>query len=229
MRYYVTVVILTSVLLLVNDAYSQFSSVESIHRLPELDEQFDDQLYGDFSNYGLLDMNGDGLVDLIDCESANGGVFDLNGQHYWKVYINTGGQFSSTAQQWFIPDLGEVDNDQLYGEFSNYSMLDMNGDGRPDLIDAEDNASGTVWDNNGQRYWKVYVNTGTSFQLTAVQWHIPDLGEQYDDQVFGDYGNYGLADMNGDGRPDLIDAEDNNSGSVWMNAGQRYWKVFKYG
>ena len=209
-----------------NTSNAQFSNGHQDHEVPELDESFDDQLYGDYSNYGLLDMNGDGLVDLVDCESATGQVHSLNGQKYWKVYINSGVQFSTTAQQWVLPDLGEIDDDQLYGEFSNYSVIDVNGDDLPDLIDAEDNTTGGIWINGSQRYWKVYLNGGSGFQSNPIIWHIPDLGESYDDQVYGDYSNFGLSDLNGDGMLDLVDAEDNASGDVWMTGNQRYWNVY---
>ncbi len=41
-----------------------------------------------------------------------------------------------------------------------YSLVDINGDGSPNLVDAEDNNSaGNVWTNGLQRYLNVYFNT----------------------------------------------------------------------
>ncbi|MCH2022514.1 MAG: T9SS type A sorting domain-containing protein [Saprospiraceae bacterium] len=213
--------------ILLNFCYSQFNSSSLEFNVPELGETYDDQIYGDNSNYSVFDFNGDGKPDLIDAEdNSSGSVWTNGSQKYWKVYLNTGTAFSSTAIQWNIPDLGETYDDQIYGDNSNYSVFDFNGDGKPDLIDAEDNSSGSVWTNGSQKYWKVYLNTGTAFSNTAIQWNIPDLGETYDDQIYGDYSNYSLSDFNGDNKPDLIDAEDNNSGNVWNSGNQKYWKVY---
>jgi hypothetical protein len=64
------------------------------------------------------------------------------------------------------------------------------------------------------------------FSPTSIQWNIPDLGENYDDQIYADNFTYSVLDFNGDGKPDLIDPEDNNSGEVWISGLQKYWKVY---
>ena len=206
---------------------SGFQANEQTWHIPDLGEMHEDQLYGDYSNYSLIDMNGDGQVDLVDAEDNNSGdVWVTNGQRYWKVYLNNGTAFSGASIQWAIPDLGEQFDDQLYGDNSNYGLQDLNGDGLMDLIDAEDNLSGEVWTNNGQKYWKVFLNNGTSFQSNSHQWNIPNLGEQFDDQLYGDNGHYGMYDFTGDGIMDLIDAEDNTTGSIWQDNISKYWRVY---
>jgi hypothetical protein len=184
-------------------------------------------------NYSLIDMNGDGFPDLVDAEDnalGNNHVWTNGTQRYWKVYLNNGTSISPTAVNWNLPNVEYGTNEMGMISNLNYSLIDMNGDGFPDLVDAEDNALGNdhVWTNGSQRFWKVYLNNGTSISPTAVNWNLPNI--EYGTNEMGRISdlNYGLVDMNGDGFPDLVDAEDNALGNnhVWTNGAQRYWKVY---
>ncbi|WP_343785919.1 T9SS type A sorting domain-containing protein [Wandonia haliotis] len=182
------------------------------------------------TNYSLIDMNGDGKPDMVDAQDNASGVVWLTGGSvpYWKVYLNTGSGFSSTAQNWTIPVVEDYAQSLDQVNSTNYSLIDMNGDGKPDLVDAQDNASGVVWLTGGSvPYWKVYLNTGSGFSSTAQNWTIPVVEDyaQSLDQVNST--NYSLIDMNGDGKPDMVDAQDNASGVVWLTGGSvPYWKVY---
>jgi hypothetical protein len=214
-------------MLFISSSYSQGFSPSAIQwSIPNLNETYDDQVYGDNSNFSVIDFDGDGLPDLVDAESNTGEVWINGSQKYWMVYLNSAEGFSSTGIQWNIPDLGETYDDQVTGDNSNFAVVDFNGDNKPDLIDAEDNVTGNAWTSGSQKYWKVYLNTGTGFSAVSIQWNIPDLGETSDDQVYGDNSNFTVLDFNGDNKPDLIDAEDNVSLNVWTTGSQKYWKVY---
>ncbi|MNY28301.1 hypothetical protein D3C86_1622690 [compost metagenome] len=93
-------------------------------------------------------------------------------------------------------------------------------------MDAQDNSSGVVWVNGNSPYWKVYKGTGSSFNLTAENWPIPAVQTYAADLDMLGNGNYALVDMNNDGKPDMVDAQDNASGVVWVNGNIPYWKVY---
>ncbi len=124
--------------------------------------------------------------------------------------------FNASPLQWNVPGLG---NDEYKVYDSDHSVIDFNGDGKPDLVDSSD--GGNVFVNGSQKYWKVYLNTGSAFSQTATQWNIPNLGN--DEYIIYD-SDHGVYDFNGDDKPDLVDSSD--GGSVFMNGGQRYWKVY---
>jgi hypothetical protein len=181
-----------------------------------------DQVNG--ANYSLVDINGDGKADLVDAQDQGTGSVWFSGNPYWKVYINSGSGFNSTAVNWTIPTMESsgANMDQVSG--ANYSLVDINGDGKPDLVDAQDQGTGSVWF-SGSPYWKVYINSGTGFNMTAENWTIPSIESSGTlmDQTSGV--NYSLVDINGDGKPDLVDAQDQGTSSVWFS-GSPYWKVY---
>ena len=181
----------------------------------------------------VIDMNGDRLPDLVDTENhATNGDLDVffNGQQkYWKVYLNNGAGFNATAIQWNIPAVLDDDEYRLADAF--HTVIDMNGDGKPDLIDSENQATNgelDVFFNGQQKYWKVYLNTGTGFSPTAVQWNIPAVLDN--DEYRVSYTLHTVIDMDGDGKPDLVDTENeatNNNPDVFYNGQQKYWKFYK--
>jgi hypothetical protein len=116
-------------------------------------------------DHTTLDINGDGLPDLIDGIDVSSGNFRVWGigtsQYYWKIYLNNGTGFSSTATIWNVPTGFENALNSGRANGQDHSTLDMNGDGFPDLIDGIDASSGSfrVWGfGTSQYYWKVYLS-----------------------------------------------------------------------
>ena len=99
------------------------------------------------------------------------------------------------------------------GEVDRYNLVDLNGDGLPDLIFHDSNYD-----------FRVFLNTGTGF-ADAVTWgHAGDLSPL----------GYSLADVNGDGLPDVVydsvDQNGNNTGiKVLVNTGNKFMSPKKWG
>jgi Secretion system C-terminal sorting domain/FG-GAP-like repeat len=212
---------------------SEFSSIPVSWNIPDVKSLPQDMASVNGTGYSLVDINGDGFPDLVDAEdnsSTSGAVWQNGSQRYWKVYLNNGTSISPTATDWNVPDVESNPEDMGSVTATGHSLVDINGDGFPDLVDSEDNFSGlgAVWQISSQRYWKVYLNNGTSISPTATDWNIPEVEFQPTDMgsVYG--AGYTLVDMNGDGFPDIVDSKDNNSsaGSVWYNGLNTYWKIY---
>ena len=143
--------------------------------------------------------------------------------------MNTGTGFSPTAVQWNIPAV--LDNDEYRVSYTLHTVIDMDGDGKPDLVDTENEATNNnpdVFYNGQQKYWKFYKNNGAGFNTTATQWNIPAVLDNDEYMIASNL--HTVIDMDGDGKPDLIDSENeatNNNPDVFYNGQQKYWKVYK--
>lgn len=132
-----------------------------------------------------FDITGDGVADYVVATDAT-----------WKVYP---GRYSS-ALGWYFDTVLPKDGGTAIPEWSAPSprvrytsgagllirdVIDMNGDGLPDLVLANQNP------------WLVYLNTGSGFEAVPVPFAVP-----------AEWGNPGIpeefADFNGDGLPDYI-------------------------
>ncbi|MBL0013452.1 MAG: T9SS type A sorting domain-containing protein [Flavobacterium sp.] len=214
--------------------------------------------------WSLLDLNGDGKSDLVVTgqNNANGydTVFSPSSVPYWKVYLNTDSGFSTTAINWTVPvggkqtSLGNWGFNAIGGSASTssilnnqtWSLVDLNGDGKPDLVvTGQNNANGydTVFSPSSVPYWKVYLNTDSGFSTTAINWIVPVGGKQ---TSVGNWGfnaiggsastssilnsqTWSLLDLNGDRKPDLVVTGQNDANgydTVFSPSSVPYWKVY---
>jgi hypothetical protein len=130
----------------------------------------------------MLDMNGDGFVDL------------LSGA-YWYQNPGAGGgewarhQFRTVGiHDEFVSDCGEW-------------IVDVDHDGLPDLVT-------TGWIGNGL-WW--YRNPGPAATMAGTQWKAEKITDSYDTE------GGAFADIDGDGKPDLVLAHYNHSGIIWVD------------
>jgi hypothetical protein len=175
----------------------------------------------------VLDMNGDGFVDLVDVHDC----FDP-----WDVYLGSSSGFSTTPIQWSVPDCAFIRLTETPSGHADVTAqaFDVDGDAIPDFVDALHACIGFDCDYS---YWRVYrghIGTGGSgwgFDDTYIRWpKPPELEDTYLRRTRA-YEGIALAgwssptvtyrdlfDMNADGLVDLISAE-TGAWRVWLNDG----------
>lgn len=150
---------------------------------------------------GLYDMDGDGLPDIVYTQAISGP------NTTWEVFRNTGSSWSTTPTYW-------VNNQTFDARFdmTNVAVQDVNGDGLPDVVKSINNGG----PNND---WEVYLNTGYGFNTTPQSWANP-----IDANI--DLSTVTLADVNGDGLPDIVKGINNggpsNDWEVYLNTGHSW-------
>lgn len=202
----------------------------------QLDDLADDGsgscVVGELS-FGLHDMNGDMRPDLVVFDDCDIGEV---GSDRWLVFLNEGAGFADAPSNWTLPTgfqtdaFDDVSGDEgciaFQGELS-HTLLDVDGDLRPDLVVTDNCDIGEV----GTDHWLVYANLGTGFSDVPTFWSLPqDFATDDLDDVAGDDGGFcnfgrvvhGLRDMDGDRRPDLVITDNCDVGDV----GASHWMVY---
>ncbi len=137
-------------------------------------------------------------------------------------------------------------NQTVYANNQNWSTMDMNGDGKADLVVcAQANVDGETPKifNPSSPYWKVYLGNGTAFASSPINWPTP-VGGMYisgvnygynttsystNQTVYANNQNWSTMDVNGDKKPDLVVcAQANADGETAkiFNPSSPYWKVY---
>ncbi|RZK30783.1 MAG: VCBS repeat-containing protein, partial [Hymenobacter sp.] len=187
-------------------------------------------------SWAVRDLNGDSQPDLVILTEQGinyNEPFGTGTSRSWKVYLNAGTGFSSTAITWPLPAGGLIDfatghlysfnalagaGSALTGNQA-WAIQDLNGDTRPDLIVLSE-GNGTyndVFGTGTSRYWKVYLSTGSGFATNATTWALPPGG--YTDSAHAysfallasaNYSStigsqtWAVLDINGDTKSDLV-------------------------
>lgn len=213
--------------------------------------------YLNCNGWSTMDMNNDGRADLVVTSQGTGSYKDCFGvpnTQYWKVYLNNGTGFSTSAINWTLPNGGLIGSGHTYGYYdingspsyenlsNGWSLCDLNNDDQPDLVvTSQGNGSyGNCFSSGSNYFWKVYYNTGSSFASTSVNWSLPAGGLISGSHSYGYYmlangGSYDLNsngwtvdDIDGDGKNDLI-VVSNGTGTYRDCFGlpnNQYWKVY---
>ncbi|MGD9765903.1 MAG: toxin TcdB middle/N-terminal domain-containing protein, partial [Candidatus Binatia bacterium] len=155
----------------------------------------------------LIDMTGDGLLDLVTTPAGQ----PAPNPTIWTVARNTGSGFAAVEN--FQGAFGALtflsqnanDNGTIYGTW------DINGDGLPDGVYSQQPASGGPVSGGA---WRVCLNTGRAMDV-CENWPVPQhLISQGDGSSWRHIRKNGAEpqdalrdffDVNGDGLPDLID------------------------
>ncbi|HSP96255.1 MAG TPA: toxin TcdB middle/N-terminal domain-containing protein [Candidatus Dormibacteraeota bacterium] len=151
----------------------------------------------------LVDMNGDGLPDLVGSGSPG-----QSAPFNWSVYLNTGTGFEATPLPAWPAPVGTIGDHVANG--TGQALVDFNGDGLPDVVRSGYPGGGAWTDPRCQQSdtayascLEVYLNTGQGFG--AMEPPIP-VPQGFGVQEIGERGNVvqDLFDVNGDGLPDWI-------------------------
>jgi hypothetical protein len=167
-------------------------------------------------------------------------------------------QFLSPEINWTSPNGGKISGNITYGfnatsgagsaldntGSQTWGLMDMNGDGRQDLVVTAQLQAGNVtcFSPGNNQYWKIYLNTGSGFASTPTNWSLPNGGKLSGGTNYG-YDNFsGIAsstddtgsqtwavmDMNGDSKPDLVVTAQLQGGDVtcFSPGLNQYWNVY---
>jgi RHS repeat-associated protein len=150
----------------------------------------------------VFDITGDGLADLVDARQTPCGTAR------WCVFRNTGSGFATSPEIWpaVSNHLRAVD---AGGTLVRRDLVDLDGDGRPDLVDATQHTAASP-------YWRVHRNTGTGFASTPTLFRAPKNRLSRTVTSGGRYHLvFGPNDMNGDGLVDFVDTQSAATDGYW--------------
>lgn len=141
------------------------------------------------SRLQLMDLDADGGKQLVSLGSEPKGYFELNDEEEWQVFRS----FKN------LPNINWRD--------SNARMIDLNGDGRAEILITEDNIF-TVYESAGREGFSPAYKTAQSFD-----------DEEGPRLLFADtVQTIFLADMSGDGLTDIVRIR-NGAVCYWPNLG----------
>ncbi|MDQ7814929.1 MAG: DUF2341 domain-containing protein [Patescibacteria group bacterium] len=133
--------------------------------------------------YVITDVNGDGLPDMIRSYNA--------GSNVYEAWINNGHGWDSDSS-WYPPVLLMSNTFQDIG----YRVVDINGDGLPDIIRGYDDGAGHYTN-------EAYINNGHGWDSDS-DWLPPVQFSVYP----GTNAGYFITDVDGDGMPDFVRSYD---------------------
>ncbi len=122
----------------------------------------------------ITDMDGDRRPDLVVYKTCDDAAV---GQTFWRVHRNTGSGFAQEPARWALPSGYAPGAFDLFGDGTACStrqgvtagMVDIDGDGRVDLLVTTDCADASV----GVTHWKVHLNTGSGFADEPLRVALP--------------------------------------------------------
>jgi hypothetical protein len=182
---------------------------------------------GDTSGVVVGDLNGDGALDLVLA----------NWSQPSQIYLNDGaGQFAAPIN---IPNSGNGTSSLAAGDLNGDGALDLiltnynepsqiylnDGAGTlmvPTLLPGSGNnpSSIAIGDLNGDGALDLVIGNNAAFQTSLVSlndgtgdFNAPTILKQSNSRVFG----AAIGDLNGDGRADVILADHNVGGQVYLN------------
>jgi uncharacterized protein (DUF2141 family) len=147
---------------------------------------------GGYSTPSFVDLDGDGRLDLVS--GASDGTL--------RVWRNTGSGFtpltgSANPFDGFFFDVGR---------YSTPSFVDLDGDGRLDLVSGKQFGTLQAWRNTG---------SATAPAFTA----LTGSANPFIDIEVGVYSTPSFVDLDGDGRLDLVLGEGDGTLLAWRNTG----------
>ena len=187
--------------------------------------------YGYDAGLRFLDLNGDGLEDYLVADKTSGKK--LACVNDGSAFVCSGGAGSWEVPGWFTEQVKlSAQCATRPGVGRGWQILDLNGDGLPDLLHSYDEqrpGTKVQWND-------VFLNNGKSF-VKQPGWKMPAGVYNSKDEIVGSYActsrlaadqGVRFADVNGDGLPDLLLGRESSSGAfkdAWLNTGSGWSKV----
>ncbi|MDD5005589.1 MAG: SpvB/TcaC N-terminal domain-containing protein [Candidatus Omnitrophica bacterium] len=165
----------------------------------------------------LFDINGDGKPDRV--------IRGTNSDR-WYVQLNNGNNGFDNSIEWLNVQYHSHSSEgyiRTGGSNTYFATFDINGDGLPDHL----------MDNTTSDYtWQVQFNNGKSFE-NRQEWGI--LGNKYGSWSYMGYGDPACVttiDINGDGLPDRVTRNYNDTYGNWqvqINNGHGFEPIAEWG
>ncbi len=185
------------------------------------------------------DLDGDGLLDLVELNPESEYItgdpqFGFPADPHWRVYRNNGQGFDPDWIPWSTPasDIGQLGFFAPTLESTSYylgawSMLDLDGDARPELVVLRAVSTSDVFGFPGDPHWQVHHNDGTGFAATATRWSVPEEALAGASGVLLTQGEtWSTMDLDGDARPELVFTRD-GGGRQLGHPDQPHWRVYR--
>jgi hypothetical protein len=191
--------------------------------------------------YQLVELNGDDRPDLVVTEHCDADV--ETGSSQWRVHMGGDAGFAAEPTMWALPSYGlDANGDGMFryvasdpycpggGRF-RYQLVELNGDGKTDLVVTEHCDADME---TGFSQWRVHLNEGAGFAAEPTYWTLPSYGRDANlDGMFryvasdpycpaGGRLRYQLADLDGDGMTDLVITEQCDAD---MDTGLAHWRL----
>jgi hypothetical protein len=127
------------------------------------------------TTFSLIDINGDARPDLVTTAS----VSSVPATPHWDVALNTGSGFAPEAP-WAVPALSRQDLTRAWHPTHAYQVMDLDGDGRPDLVRARDPQTDVPgqWQTYGgasMPHWRVYRGQEAGFAAEPTEWPVSSV------------------------------------------------------
>lgn len=174
--------------------------------------------------WSLVDLDGDGLLDVV--VTADPDEPEL-GRTRWRVHHGVQGAFDSGWRSWGLPPQSEPVfarvPDPALDDRLNFSLVDLTGDGVRDLVVHTDVAEAEV----GVSHWRLHPHVQDGYSQMGFPVALPEVfpeGTLHTAASMGPDTAFGLTDVDGDGRPDLVATR--IEGAAMQGLGTEHWAVF---
>jgi RHS repeat-associated protein len=151
--------------------------------------------HGKDNGVRFIDITGNGLVDIVqnNADTRAKGAWLNDGRGHW---VESDG---------FIPQVAIVSHG---GKDNGVRLVDLTGDGLPDMVQNSSWGEKGAWINTGKK-WIKDTDAGFDFIPRAAINH----GDGKDNGVR-------FVDLSGNGLPDMLWSLDANNNGVWLNTGK---------
>ena len=142
----------------------------------------------------FVDLNGDGLSDLVTLLAKYKTPESLYPYKTNKEFMNTGNGWTEAGSLWELPDNSSWNISEDDFGLGEIYFPDLNGDGLADLVERVGNGGGPPAVNY------VYINNGNGWTEAPPVWKIPEEPELAYRRGTQHY----FIDLNGDGLSDFV-------------------------
>lgn len=172
--------------------------------------------------YAMMDLTADGRADLVVYRDSCDATI---GSDHWDVYAGGSDGFSAAPSPYKLPAArcgAKLDALGKTGALG-YTLTDLTGDGRADLIVHRDDCASEV----GSLRWDVYAGGANGFAAAPSAYALPAPRCKTKFDSLGGFSavRFALLDLNADRRADLVVYDDSCDESV----GAKHWDLYAAG